>query len=342
MPNPKTTRPTLLDVAKMSGVSYQTVSRVINNHPYVSDDARQRVEEAIATLGYRPNKVATKLRAKSSKTIAIILFGSWFHGPVQIALNVEMAARTNGFDVILMNVTETQVQVVKALQHVKGWDIEGLIMITPAQSIPIEEIRSICGDTPIVHIDSRTSTDLPSVSLDDAYGTERVIEHLISLGHTRFCEISGPLNWVNAQTRHQTCVQFFEKRGQKSPLHVEGNWTTAGGYHATRRLLEAGHQFTALIAANDSMAFGAMRALAQHGLSVPNDISVVGFDDIPEAAYFSPPLTTVRHNFIQLGLVGFEYLLELIEDPQTPIRQRLITPSLIIRESTTTAHATGK
>ncbi len=338
MPKPKTSRPTLLDVADMSGVSYQTVSRVINNHPYVSDEARQRVEMAIEALGYRPNKVATKLRSKSSKTIAIILFGSWFHGPVQIALNVEMAARTNGFDVILINVTETQVQVVKALKHVKGWDIEGLVMITPAQSVPIDEIRSICGDTPIVHIDSRTSTDLPSVSLDDSYGTERVIEHLISLGHIRFCEISGPLNWVNAQTRHQTCVHFFSEHGLELPIHIEGNWTTAGGYQAARRLLEAGHQFTALIAANDSMAFGAMRALTQQGFIIPDDVSVVGFDDIPEAAYFSPPLTTVRHNYIQLGLVGFEYLLELINERQTPIQQRLITPRLIIRESTITVN----
>jgi len=334
VPKSKPTRPTLLDVAEMSGVSYQTVSRVINNHPYVSDEARQRVEVAIEALGYRPNKVATKLRAKSSKTIAIILFGSWFHGPVQIALNVEMAARTNGYDIILINVTETQVQVVKALQHVKGWDIEGLVMIIPAQSIPIEEVQSICGDIPIVYIDSRTSPDVPSVSLDDAFGTEQVIEHLISLGHRRFCEISGPLNWINADVRHQTCVQLIEKHDLERPIHIEGNWTTPGGYQAMRRLLEGDHQFSAVIAANDNMAFGAIRALQQHGLSVPNDVSVVGFDDIPEAAYFSPPLTTVRHNYIQLGLVGFEYLFELIEDRQTPIRQRLITPRLIVREST--------
>lgn len=334
MPEPKTTRPTLLDVAEMSGVSYQTVSRVINNHPYVSDEARQRVEIAIKALGYRPNKVATKLRSKSSKTIAIILFGSWFHGPVQIALNVEMAARTNGFDVILINVTETQVQVVKALQYVKAWDIEGLIMIIPAQSIPIEEIRAICGDTPIVHIDSRTSAGSPSVSLDDAFGTEQIIEHLIALGHTHFCEISGPLNWVNAQIRHQTCLQVFEKHRLEIPIHIEGNWTTAGAYQAMRRLLGSDHEFTAVIAANDNMAFGALRALEQHGLTVPNDISVVGFDDNPEAAYFSPPLTTVRHNYIQLGLAGFEYLLELIDERQAPIQHRLITPRLIIREST--------
>ncbi|MBI1278461.1 MAG: LacI family DNA-binding transcriptional regulator [Anaerolineaceae bacterium] len=334
MPKSKATRPTLLDVAEMSGVSYQTVSRVINNHPYVSDDARQRVEVAIEALGYRPNKVATKLRSKSSKTIAIILFGSWFHGPVQIALNVEMAARTNGYDVILMNVTDTQVQVVKALQHVNGWDIEGLIMIIPAQSVPMEEIRSICGDIPIVHIDSHTSTEVPSVALDEAYGTEQVIEHLISLGHTQFCEISGPLNWVSAQIRHETCIQVFRKHGLELPIHVEGNWTTPGGYQAMRRLLDAKHPFTAVISANDNMAFGAMRALEQHGLSVPKDISLVGFDDIPEAAYLSPPLTTVRHNYIQLGIVGFEYLLQLIDEHDAPIRQRLITPRLIIREST--------
>jgi DNA-binding LacI/PurR family transcriptional regulator len=335
MSTSKKPRPTMLDVAELSGVSYQTVSRVINNHRYVSDEARRRVQEAIDTLGYRPSKAATKLRSKSSKTIAIILYGSWFHGPVQIALNVEMAARTSGFDIILMNVTETEKQVAEALQHVKDWAVDGIVMIVPADGLPYDEVQALCGETPVVQIDTQSSTNVPSVLLNDALGTQQIIGHLIALGHTNCYEISGPLNWFSAQVRHQTCIEMFQSHGLELPLHSEGNWTTPGGYQVTCRLLNTGHSFTAVIAANDSMAFGALRALYEVGLRVPEDVSVIGFDDIPEAAYFTPPLTTVRHNFIQLGIVGFEYLMQLMDDPETPIEQKIIVPKLILRDSVT-------
>lgn len=334
MPNPPKFRPTMLDVAELAGVSYQTVSRVINNQPYVSDDARQRVQKAIDTLGYRPSKAATTLRSKLSKTIAIILYGSWFHGPVQVALNVEMAAKTSGFDIILANVTETEEQVVQALQHVKDWSVDGIIMIIPARGLRAEEVRAICGDIPVIYIEAQPSPQLPSISLDDWYGTQQVIEHLIGLGHSRFCEISGPLNWYSAQLRHQACLETLKEHGLEAPIHIEGNWSTPGGYQATRRLLEQGHQFSAVVAANDNMALGAYRALHQAGLSVPNHVSVVGFDDILEAAYFTPTLTTVSHDYIQLGAVGFEYLMQLMDDPETRIEQKLIRPKLIVREST--------
>ncbi len=318
----------------MAGVSYQTVSRVINNHPYVSDEARQKVQNVIDMLGYRPSKAATKLRSKLSKTIAIILYGSWFHGPVQVALNVEMGAKTNGFDVIMANVTETEQQVTQALQHVKDWSVDGVVMIIPAYGLSDEEIRAICKDIPVVCIESQPSPRISSVSLDDRYGTKQVVDHLIGLGHTRFCEISGPLNWYSGQLRHEACIETLHAHGIEQPIHIEGNWSTPGGYQATRRLLEQGHRFSAVIAANDSMALGAYRALHQAGLSVPDDVSVVGFDDILEAAYFTPPLTTVSHDFIQLGTLGFEYLMQLMDDPDTAIEQKVIQPKLIVRDST--------
>ncbi len=334
MINPQKSRPTILDVAELAGVSYQTVSRVINNQPYVSDDARQRVQNAIDALGYRPNKVAMTLRSKLSKTIAIILYGSWFHGPVQVALNVEMAAKASGFDVILANVTETEEQVVQALQHVKDWSVDGVVMIIPALGINVEEIRRISAGIPVLYIESQPSPRVPSISLDDTYGTQVVVEHLISLGHSQFCEISGPLNWYSAQLRHRACLETLKVHGIDQPIHIEGNWSTPGGYQATRRLLEQGNRFSAVIAANDSMALGAYRALHQAGLRVPDDVSVVGFDDILEAAYFTPPLTTVSHDYIQLGALGFEYLMRLMDDSETRIEQNLIRPKLIVREST--------
>jgi LacI family transcriptional regulator len=327
----------MLDVAERSGVSYQTVSRVINNHPYVSDEARQKVQEAIDALGYRPSKAATKLRSKLSKTIAIVLYGSWFNGPVQIALNVEMAARTSGFDVILTNVTETEQQVAEALHHVKDWSVDGVVMVIPASGLNAEQVAGICEDIPVVYIDSRPSPDVPAVVLDERFGTVQVVEHLISLGHRQFCEISGPLNWYSSRMRHQACLDTLRAHGIEHSLHVEGNWSTPGGYQAARRLLQQGHSFTAVVAANDSMALGVYRALYEAKLRVPDDVSVAGFDDILEAAYFTPPLTTVRHNFIQLGAQGFEYLLKLMDDPEAPVEQRIITPKLIVRESTATS-----
>jgi LacI family transcriptional regulator len=324
----------MLDVAKLSGVSYQTVSRVINNHPYVSKEVRRRVKAAIDTLGYRPSKAATKLASKSSKIIATVLYGSWFPGLAEIALNVELAAKTSGFDVILINITEPKKQLVEALDNVKAWAVDGIILIVPVQGLPFEEIRAICEHTPFVLIDTHQAPNAPSVVIDEAYGTRELVEHLIDQGHTQFGEISGPLDWLNAQVRHQTCIQTFEAHGIEPPAHVEANWTVSGGYRAAKRLLDDQHTFTAIIAANDSMALGVIRALYEADLTVPQDVSVVGFDDIPEAAYLTPPLTTVRRNLIQLGVTGFEYLMQRMDDLDASPQQQVISPRVMFRDST--------
>jgi DNA-binding LacI/PurR family transcriptional regulator len=334
MANSKSSRPTMLDVARLSGVSYQTVSRVINDHPYVSKETRQRVQAAIDALGYRPSKAATKLASKSSKIIAIVLYGSWFSGLAEIALNVELAAKTSGFDVILINITEPKKQLVEALENVKAWAVDGIILIVPVQGLSFEEVRAICADTPFVQIDSQRSPGIRSVVIDETYGTQQMVEHLIQLGHTRFYEISGSLDWFSAQVRHEACLQTFRSHGMEPPAYIEANWTVSGGYRAAKRILEDGEVFTAIISANDSMAFGAIRALSEYGLVVPQDVSVVGFDDIPEAAYFFPPLTTVRRNLIQLGMVGFEYLMQVMDDPEAPAQQQALLPRVMFREST--------
>lgn len=334
MSDSKRLRPTMLDVAKLSGVSYQTVSRVINNHPYVSDDTRKRVQVAIDELGYRPSKAAINLRAKSSKTIAIILYGGWFYGPVQIALNVEQAARASGFDVIINNITETHKQLSEALKNVKDWMVDGIILILPAQGLPQKEIKSICGEIPLIQIDGGHSEHLPTVNLSDKSGIEQLMEHLINLGHQQFCEISGSLNWQSAKIRHQTMIDICQKHEIPKPIHIISNWTTPGGYQATRRIIQQGHRFTALITGNDSMALGAYRALHQAGLSVPEDVSVVGFDDIPEAAYYTPALTTIRQNYIEIGSLSFDHLMSYMDDLETDLEQKIVIPKLIVRDST--------
>lgn len=337
MSSSKTSRPTLFDVAKLAGVSYQTVSRVINDHPYVSKDTRQRVQEAIDTLGYRPSKAATKLASKSSKIIATILYGSWFPGQAEIALNVELAAKTSGFDVILINITEPKKQLIEALENVKAWAVDGIILIVPVEGLSYEEIQAHSANTPLVQIDSQRSPEIPSVIIDETYGTCQVVEHLISQGHSDYYEICGPLEWFSAQIRHEASSQTFQAHGMAPPPFVEANWTVSGGYRAARRILESGQRFSAIICANDSMAFGAIRALYEAGLVVPQDVSVVGFDDIPEAAYFFPPLTTVRRNLIQFGMAGFEHLVQMMDNSESTHQQRVLVPRIIFRESTRSA-----
>ena len=324
----------MVDVANLSGVSYQTVSRVINNHPYVSTETRQRVQAAIDELGYRPSKAATKLASKSSKIIATVLYGSWLSGLAEIALNVELAAKTSGFDVILINITEPHRQLIDALENVQAWAVDGLILIVPVTSVPFKKIQKICQNTPFVFVDTHRAENTPSVVIDEAYGTRQLVEHLIELGHTRFGEISGPLDWLNAQVRHAACNETFAAHDIAPPLHIEANWTVSGGYRAAKQLLADHPALTAIIAANDSMALGTMRALYEAGLSVPDDVSVVGFDDMPEAAYFTPALTTVRRNLIQLGTAGFECLIKRIDNLDAPYQQQVILPRVIFREST--------
>jgi len=327
----KSNRPTLFDVAEKAGVSYQTVSRVINNNPHVAQATRQTVQAVIEELGYRPNKAAARLAAKQARMVAVVTFGSGYFGPAQMALNVEGAAHRAGFDVIFTNITDTNTQLVQAVLNLGGWHVDGILMITPIEGVPFEALQELAPQTPMVQIDCLRHAHIPSVVTDDAIGIEQAIALLLAAGHTHFAEISGPLNWHSAQYRHQTIRHRLAEHHLVAS--VAGDWTAASGYHAAQQLL--GAKFSALLVGNDQMALGAIRALSENGLRVPEDVSVVGFDDIPEAAYFAPPLTTIRQEFVQLGMIGFAYLLEFIADPNTPIQQHRIAPRLIERHSTT-------
>lgn len=327
-------RNTLHDIAQYTGVSYQTVSRVINNHPNVSPETRARIQSAITELGYHPNKVAKSLVAKQSHTLAILTFGMDQYGPAQMVLNIERAARFVGYDLIFSNVSEPSTnQVRKALDNLIGRQVDGILSIASVQGTTYEELADLCRDIPIVQIDPEMGLNVPSVMFDQRFGSHLVTEHLIKLGHRRISEISGPLNWFDAMARHQQWESSLRDAGLTPLNSIEGNWTAIGGYKALHRLLESPQDFTALVVGNDQMALGAMRALREHNLRVPEDVSVVGFDDIPEAAYFEPPLTTVRQDFSQLGEIGVRYLLRRIEQPDEPPKQHIIFPQLVIRNS---------
>ncbi len=341
--NPRPRRVTLHDVALQSGVSYQTVSRVVNDDPHVSRATRQRVLQAIQSLNYRPNRAARSLVTRRSQMLEVIVFGGNHYGPSQMVANVERAAHELGYSLILTNVLEVTLEAVgDAIDRLSGRFADGIIFITPLVGLDCDQLATLCGGTPFVLIDTQLGSLAPSVVIDQRYGSQLVTQRLIDLGHRDICEISGPLDWFGALARHESWRATLEAAGLTPGVSVAGDWTAAGGYAAARRLLDGGARFTALVVGNDQMAFGAIRALRDSGRRVPEDVSVVGFDDIPEAAYYEPPLTTVRQDFDALGRQSVEYLVGLIDRPETPLHQRVLYPTLVERQSARPPAAAGE
>ena len=331
----KKQRYTLHDVARIAEVSYQTVSRVINEHPSVSPGTRSRVQQVIAELGYQPNMVAKSLAVNRSHTLAVLTFGMSHYGPTQMVLNIERTAKALGYDLIFSAVNEASGdEIHKAMDNLTGRRVDGILAISPVVGIAYEDLVRLCHGIPLVQIDPEMGLEVPSVVVDQRYGSRLVSEYLISLGHRRIAEISGPLNWFGAVARHQQWQASLDAAGLTPMKSVEGDWSAQSGYQAAQQLLRDDPGFTALVVGNDQMALGAMYALHERGLRVPDNVSVVGFDDIPEAAYFRPALTTIQQDFNELGAIGVRCLLEHIEAPETPVQQHLLCPELVIRDST--------
>lgn len=333
--NPYSHRVTLHDVAEYCGVSYQTVSRVVNGNPHVAKETRQKVLRAIKELNYQPNSAARSLVTRRSNLIEIITFGGHHFGPSQMVIHVESAARKRGYNLIVSNILEMTLENVQvAINSLSGRLVDGIIMITPVLGVDYNELEALCNGIPFVMIDTELGSITPSVVINQRFGGQLATQYLIDLGHKSISEISGPLDWYGALARHESWLGTLEAAGLTPGYSVEGNWTAMGGYFAAQRLLEMSVNFTGLVVGNDQMALGAMRALREHGLRIPEDVSVIGFDDIPEAACFEPPLTTVRQDFSILGNQSVEYLLDRISQPDTPLQQRVLYPTLIERQST--------
>lgn len=326
---------TLHDVAKYAGVSYQTVSRVINNHASVAEETRKRVLKSIEVLNYRPNRAARSLVTNRSDTIAIISFGTAFYGPGQMLQNIMQHAKKNGFRVLPSSLRQLSHEDVKAaIDELHELLIDGIIMISPIVTDFVVEIGELTGDIPFIQIDTKPKPGIASVVIDQMHGSKLAAEHLIGLGHRKIAEISGPLNWYDAIMRHQSWMETMKQYRLPCHMSVEGGWSAQSGYEGVQTLLKGGADFTGLVMANDQMALGAIAALNEAGIRIPEDVSVIGFDDIPESAYFIPALTTVHQDFVTLGEQSVEYLVSLIKSPKTPLHQRVLYPELVIRSST--------
>jgi len=328
-------RVTMHEVAIRSGVSSQTVSRVINGDVHVSKKTRQQVLDVIDALNYRPNRAAQSLVTNQSNIIEVITFGANHYGPAQTLTNIQLEAQTLGYNLIYSSIVNTsRDEIVHALNSLSGRLVDGIILITPVLGATYQELITACRGTPFVQVDNEQGSSSPSVVINQVEGSRMAMQHLIELGHTQISEISGPDTWFAAKSRIEGWHRALSDAGLQPGKRIEGNWTAAGGYQAAQALLNSGTNFTALVVGNDQMAVGAIYALQERGLRVPTDVSVVGFDDIPESAYFRPALTTIRQDFRVLGRQAVEYLVALIKDPETPVHQRVLQTQLIVRNST--------
>lgn len=330
---------TLNDVALASGVSHQTVSRVINDSPNVSAPTRDRVRRAIRELGYRPNRAARQLVTGTSTTIGIISYGMNYYGPAQMVQRTERALTEQGYSLVFASVDNLEpASLQRAIDALEQHAAAGLILVTPLLAASLADIPTMCREVPYVLVDAPPEVNLPSVRIDQALGSALATRHVLELGHRHICEISGPLSWSGGRSRHRAWQDNVQQAGLTPGRSIESDWSAQGGYRAALELIRdpVSASMTALVVGNDQMALGAMAALREVGLRVPDDVSVVGFDDIPEAQFFDPPLTTVMQQFDALGEQSAAYILERVGAQPTQDHDQHVTlqPRLVVRKST--------
>ncbi len=331
MPESQVKLATLRDVADMAGVSYQTVWRVVNDHPHVAPDTRERVLQAVRELDYRPHRAAQVLTTGRSFIIQLAIIEDLYGDPLPSILHW---AWEFGYTMVVTELRDARsTESIRSMLRGTAQMIDGLLMVMPYPHLSYEALVELCQGKPFVIVNTELGAKMPSVVFDQRHGMRQAVEYLLSLGHRQVAEITGPLDNCDARARHTTWLEIAKSQGLEPGPSVVGSFDVSSGYAGAKRLLNTRQPFTAILVGNDLMALGAMHALDEAGLRVPEDVSIVGFDDIKEAAHFAPPLTTVRQHFDVLGRESVEYLVSLIEDATTPIQQRVLYPELVIRQS---------
>jgi len=332
MPSGPTGRPVMADVAKLAGVSHQTVSRVLNGHPNVSRATRKEVQAAIRELGYRRNAAARALVTGRTHTLGVISFDNTIFGPASMLYGVERAAHPGGYSVVVANVSAAGTSMFEAVERFLEQAVEGIIVIAPRTS-DVAALASVAAEVPLVAVKCGTGARLPSVAIDNVAGAARATRYLLDLGHLTVHHIAGPGTWLDAEERVAGWRAALAAAEAPEPAMMQGDWSALSGYEAGRRLALI-PEVTAVFCGNDQMALGAIRALAEQGRRVPADVSVVGFDDIPEAGFFWPPLTTVRQDFGELGRRAVAMLIDRISGQRPDYPAVPVVPELIVRAST--------
>jgi DNA-binding LacI/PurR family transcriptional regulator len=323
----------MADVARAAGVSHQTVSRVLNESERVRPETRERVLRAMRELDYRPNSVARALVTGRSRTLGVVSFDTTLYGPASTLFGIERAAHSEGYFVSIVSVTSLdRPSVLRAVEQLRVQGVDGILIITP-QDTAAEAVRHTPSDMPVVAVEAGPENSVPVVAVDQVAGAAAATQHLLELGHRTVWHVAGPSGWLEARQRIEGWMAALEAAGADVPPLLTGDWSARSGYDLGRRLTTV-RDVTAIFAANDQMALGILRALYEAGREVPRDLSLVGFDDIPEAQFFTPPLTTVQQDFNELGRQSLMLLLEEIAASERSSAHVVVPPKLMVREST--------
>ncbi|MGK9066371.1 LacI family DNA-binding transcriptional regulator [Stutzerimonas chloritidismutans] len=324
---------TIKDVAARAGISYTTVSHVVNGTRPVSDTVREKVEAAIAELGYVPSGVARSLRARATGTIGLLLPNASNPYFAELARGIEDHAERNGYSVILCNSDDDLDKQLRYLRVLLERRIDGLIVATVASDAAFARALATLR-VPLVLVDrSLDGVSADQLRIDHEQGGYLATRHLLGLGHTQIVCIGGPASTQVAQLRAAGYRRALQEAGIAPLAVVDCPFTSPAGHAAALALLAGEHRPTAIFAGNDMIALGVLRAAAERELQVPQQLSVVGFDDIEVSRYLHPALTTVGQCIGQLGEQVAARLLERIRTPDLAVTQRLLEPTLVLRES---------
>lgn len=328
----RSTQPTMVDVARHAGVAPITVSRVLNGYEFVKPGTREKVLASVDALGYRPNMAARALVTNKTKALGVFVADAFGHGPVAALWAIESAARDVGYAVTVVSQRDDDYDaIVAGLHRLAAQGVDGIVMIAPQRASARAVFDSIDA-VPVVMLSAYDAGDHRPVMLDSVLGSRLAVDHLVELGHEVIAHLSGPEGWAASDARERGWREQLTAHGREAGPRLEGDWTADSGYRAGIALASQ-PEVTAVYAASDAMAQGLLLALHEHGRRVPEDISVVGFDDVPEAAYFIPPLTTVRQDFDTLGRRCIAAVVELIDGNPARVFEPL-EPTLVVRGST--------
>ncbi|WP_102194539.1 LacI family DNA-binding transcriptional regulator [Microbacterium aurantiacum] len=316
------------DVAALAGVSRQTVSRVLNDHPEVAADTKERVIAAMAELGYRMNNAARALGTRRSRTLGVLASDALQYGPSRSIAAIEASARGAGYWVSAAFADAGDAEaVVAAVDHLIAQGVEGIVVVAP-HARTLEVLDALRTGVPVVTLHS-AGHGARGLSVDQAAGARLAVAALADAGHTRIAHLAGPVDWLEAESRADGYAAELAARGLPVGPVIAGDWSAGSGYAAVPALRDSG--VTAVFAANDQMALGLLGGLHEAGLVVPGDLSVVGFDDVPDAAYYWPRLTTVRQDFDELASRAVAAVLGAAGAEASDLAP--VAPELVVRDS---------
>lgn len=324
----------MVDVAVRAGVSQKTVSRVVNHAPYVRPDVRARVDRAIAELGYRPNVAAQALARERTHTIGVLALGTPLFGPSRRVFSLEHEARRKGYTIALTSLPDlSTASVAEGIDVLLARGVEGLVVEVPTHLIDVDPAQ--LAGLPVVTSAGRIP-GLPRqsvIDIDQAAICRRLTHFLLDLGHETVFHLAGPRDWDAAAKRRDGWRWALQEAGRRVPRVRYGDWSARSGYHHGRELA-ARSDVTAVFAANDQMAMGLLRAFAEAGMSVPGDVSVAGFDDVPEAEFQMVPLTTVAVDAEDAAARILAELMQMIEGGRPTSEPITLAADLVVRRST--------